>query len=263
MRRLREAGALVAGKTNCDEFAMGSSTEHSAYGPTLNPVDHARVPGGSSGGSAAAVAAGAVSMALGSETGGSVRQPAAFCGVVGIKPTYGRVSRYGLVAFGSSLDQIGTFGRDVASAARLLAAISGRDDRRRHDARPRRRSPPPGPAPASLAGTVIGVPREYFPEGLHAGVARGHATGRSARLRDLGAELRDVSLPHTRYAVPDLLHHRARGGARRTSRATTACGTACAWPTALSDVRALYARHARPAASAPRCGAASCSAPTC
>jgi len=200
VRRLREAGAIVAGKANCDEFAMGSSTEHSAYGPTLNPVDHTRVPGGSSGGSAAAVAAGAVTMALGSETGGSVRQPAAFCGIVGIKPTYGRVSRYGLVAFGSSLDQIGTLGRDVASAARLLAAISGRDDR---DGTTLDRVPlgEPGPAAASLAGTVIGVPREYFPEGLHAGVRE--ATRRAlGRLKELGAEIRGVSLPHTKYAVP-------------------------------------------------------------
>jgi aspartyl-tRNA(Asn)/glutamyl-tRNA(Gln) amidotransferase subunit A len=200
VRRLRQAGAIVAGKTNCDEFAMGSSTEYSAYGPTRNPVDPARVPGGSSGGSAAAVAAGAVAMALGSETGGSVRHPAAFCGVVGIKPTYGRVSRYGLVAFGSSLDQIGTFGRDVASAARLLAAISGRDQR---DATTLDRDalPPPGPAPASLAGTVIGVPREYFPDGLHAGI-RAASDRALACLRDLGAEVRDVSLPHTKYAVP-------------------------------------------------------------
>ena len=200
VRRLRAAGALVAGKTNCDEFGMGSSTEFSCYGPTRHPLDPARVPGGSSGGSAAAVAAGAVSLALGSETGGSVRQPAAFCGVVGIKPTYGRVSRYGLVAFGSSLDQIGTFGRDVASAARLLAAISGRDplDATSLDRDP---LPPPGPAPASLAGTVIGIPRESFGEGLQPGVAAAMRRA-SDRLRALGAELREVSLPHTRYAVP-------------------------------------------------------------
>ena len=200
VRRLRAAGALVAGKTNCDEFAMGSSTEFSCYGASLNPRDHDRVPGGSSGGSAVAVATGAVSLALGSETGGSVRQPAAFCGVVGIKPTYGRVSRYGLVAFGSSLDQIGTIGRDVAGAARLLSVISGRDplDATSLDRDP---LPPPGPAATSLAGTVIGVPREYFGEGLHPGVAAG--MGRAMdRLRALGAELRDVSLPHTRYAVP-------------------------------------------------------------
>jgi aspartyl-tRNA(Asn)/glutamyl-tRNA(Gln) amidotransferase subunit A len=200
VRRLRGAGALVAGKTNCDEFAMGSSTEYSAYGPTLNPVDPTRVPGGSSGGSAAAVASGAVDMALGTETGGSVRQPAAFCGIVGIKPTYGRVSRYGLVAFGSSLDQIGTFGKDVRSAARLLAAISGRDDR---DSTTLDRVPlsEPGPAPTSLAGTVIGVPREYLPEGLHPGV-RAACDRALKKLKELGAEIRDVSLPHTKYAIP-------------------------------------------------------------
>lgn len=200
VRRLRAAGALIAGKTACDEFAMGSSTEWCAYGPTRNPVDPTRVPGGSSGGSAAAVAAGAVTMALGSETGGSVRQPAAFCGVVGIKPTYGRVSRYGLVAFGSSLDQIGTFGRDVTSAARLLSVVSGRDDR---DATTLDRVPLPAPEPAasSLAGTVIGVPREYFPAELHGGV-RAASDRALAVLRGLGAEIRDVSLPHTPYAVP-------------------------------------------------------------
>ncbi|MBI4543245.1 MAG: Asp-tRNA(Asn)/Glu-tRNA(Gln) amidotransferase subunit GatA [Gemmatimonadetes bacterium] len=200
VRRLRDAGAMVAGKTNCDEFAMGSSTEHSAYGPTLNPAAPGRVPGGSSGGSAAAVAAGVVSMALGSETGGSVRQPAAFCGIVGIKPTYGRVSRYGLVAFGSSLDQIGAFGKDVVSAARLLAAVSGRDalDATTLDQIPLAE---PGAAPTSLAGTVVGVPREYFPEGLHAGVRAATDRARAA-LQALGAEMREVSLPHTPYAVP-------------------------------------------------------------
>jgi len=200
VRRLRAAGAIVAGKTVCDEFAMGSSTEWCAFGPSRHPLDPTRVPGGSSGGSAAAVAAGAVTMALGSETGGSVRQPAAFCGVVGIKPTYGRVSRYGLVAFASSLDQIGTLGKDVASAARLLGVISGRDDR---DATSLDRIPlgEPGPAPATLKGTVIGVPREYFPAGLHPGV-RAASDRALARLRDLGAEVRDVSLPHTPYAVP-------------------------------------------------------------
>lgn len=200
VKRLREHGAIVAGKTTCDEFAMGSSTEHCAFGPALNPIDRTRVPGGSSGGSAVAVASGAVDMALGSETGGSVRQPAAFCGIVGIKPTYGRVSRYGLVAFGSSLDQISPFGKDVRTAALLLSAISGRDER---DATTLDRVPltPPGPVPSSLAGTVIGVPKEYFPEGLHPGVQAACARAKE-RLRALGAELRDVSLPHTKYAIP-------------------------------------------------------------
>lgn len=197
--RLRAAGALVAGKTNLDEFAMGSSTEHSAYGRVLHPLHAELVPGGSSGGSAAIVAAGAVRAALGSETGGSVRQPAAFCGVVGIKPTYGRVSRFGLVAFGSSLDCISTFGATVADAAALLAAISGPDPR---DATTLDLGPITVPPPrADLAGMVIGVPQEYFPADLHPGV-RAACDRALARLRDLGAELREVSLPHTRYAVP-------------------------------------------------------------
>lgn len=200
VRRLREHGAFIAGKTVCDEFAMGSSTEHSAFGPSKNPFDLARVPGGSSGGSAVAVAAGAVDYALGSETGGSVRQPAAFCGIVGIKPTYGRVSRYGLVAFGSSLDQVGTFGKDVKGAATLLSAISGRDDRD-PTTLDRVPLPAPGAAPKTLAGTVIGVPDEYFPDGLHPGVKA--ACDRAlAALKALGAEIRRVSLPHTKYAIP-------------------------------------------------------------
>ncbi|HYU08770.1 MAG TPA: Asp-tRNA(Asn)/Glu-tRNA(Gln) amidotransferase subunit GatA [Gemmatimonadales bacterium] len=197
--KLKAAGALIAGKTNCDEFAMGSSTEHSAYGRVLHPLDKTRVPGGSSGGSAALVAAGAVPAALGSETGGSVRQPAAFCGVVGIKPTYGRVSRYGLVAFGSSLDQIGVFGRSVHDAARVLSVISGRDPR---DATCEDRDPLRLPTvPESLQGFVIGLPREYFPPELDPAVRR--ACDRAVRhLKDLGAAVREVSLPHTPYAVP-------------------------------------------------------------
>ena len=206
VERLRAAGGVVLGKTNMDEFAMGSSTEHSAYGPTRNPLDPTRVPGGSSGGSAAAVAAGLAPIALGSETGGSVRQPASFCGVVGVKPTYGRVSRYGLVAFASSLDQIGVFGRSVDDAALALGAIAGRDAndstsvdtpvpdyraavrRARTDARP-------------LAGTVIGRPQEYFPSDLHAGV-RTRCEAALDALRTLGATVRDVSLPHTQFAIP-------------------------------------------------------------
>jgi aspartyl-tRNA(Asn)/glutamyl-tRNA(Gln) amidotransferase subunit A len=197
--RLKAAGALIAGKTNCDEFAMGSSTEHSAFGRTHHPLDPTRVPGGSSGGSAALVGAGVVPAALGSETGGSVRQPAAFCGVVGIKPTYGRVSRYGLVAFGSSLDQIGVFGRTVSDAGRVLAAISGRDPL---DSTCEDRDPLPLPAvPENLQGFVIGIPKEYFPPDLDPGVRR--ACDRLIRLlKDLGAAVRDVSLPHTAYAIP-------------------------------------------------------------
>ncbi len=197
--KLKAAGALIAGKTNCDEFAMGSSTEHSAYGRVVHPLDKTRVPGGSSGGSAALVAAGAVPAALGSETGGSVRQPAAFCGVVGIKPTYGRVSRYGLVAFGSSLDQIGVFGRSVHDAARVLSVISGRDPR---DSTCEDRDPLRLPTvPESLQGFVIGLPREYFPPELDPAVRR--ACDRAVRLmKELGAAVREVSLPHTPYAVP-------------------------------------------------------------
>ncbi len=198
--RLRAAGALIAGKTNMDEFAMGSSTERSAFGPTLNPHDPERVPGGSSGGSAAAVAAGMVPAALGSDTGGSVRQPASFCGVVGLKPTYGRVSRYGLVAFASSLDQVGTLGRSVADAAALLEVIAGPD--------PRDATCATRPAPDLLSGLddgveglVIGVPEEYFPDDLDPGV-RDRCNAALAALTDAGAEVRRVSLPHTHLAVP-------------------------------------------------------------
>jgi aspartyl-tRNA(Asn)/glutamyl-tRNA(Gln) amidotransferase subunit A len=199
VRRAREAGAVVVGKTNMDEFAMGSSTENSAYGPTLNPHDRGRVPGGSSGGSAAAVAAGLVPMALGSDTGGSVRQPAAFCGVVGIKPTYGRVSRYGLVAYASSLDQIGTFGRTVADAARLLHVVAGHDPR---DATSVER-PVPDFVQATgrgVEGLVVGVPDEYMPEGL-APELRALMDRASAALAERGAEVRRVSLRHTRHAI--------------------------------------------------------------
>ena len=199
VRRLRDAGAMIAAKANLDEFAMGSSTEHSAYGRVLNPLDHSLVPGGSSGGSAALVAAGVTTTALGSETGGSVRQPASFCGVVGVKPTYGRVSRFGLVAFGSSLDCISTFGRTTEDAARVLCAISGHDP-----LDPTTRAEAPLTMPAvrrDLRGVVVGLPREYFPADLHPGVRAG-CDRAIAALKALGAEVRDVSLPNTRFAVP-------------------------------------------------------------
>ncbi|MGN6393601.1 MAG: Asp-tRNA(Asn)/Glu-tRNA(Gln) amidotransferase subunit GatA [Gemmatimonadales bacterium] len=197
--RLRAAGAMMAAKANMDEFAMGSSTEHSAFGRVKHPLDPDRVPGGSSGGSAALVAAGVVPAALGSETGGSVRQPASFCGIVGVKPSYGRVSRFGLVAFGSSLDCVSVFGRSVDEAARVLVAMSGHDplDRTTLD-----RPPLPRPEPRrDLAGLRIGLPREYFPGDLHPGVAAGLERTRRA-VRELGAELVDVSLPHSAFAVP-------------------------------------------------------------
>ncbi len=197
--RLKQAGGLIACKTNLDEFAMGSSTEHSAFGRTLHPERAELVPGGSSGGSVALTAAGAVDAALGSETGGSVRQPAAFCGVVGLKPTYGRVSRYGLVAFGSSLDQIGVTARSVEMAARVLSAISGRDS---NDWTTADRDPIAcDGAPLDLEGMTIGIPVEYMNAGLDAGVKRvcEHAID---VLRGAGAVLRDVSLPHTHLALP-------------------------------------------------------------
>ena len=200
VRRLREAGAVIVGKTNMDEFAMGSSTENSAFGPTRNPHDRTRVPGGSSGGSAAAVAAGLVDAALGSETGGSVRQPAAFCGVVGIKPSYGRVSRYGLVAFASSLDQIGMIGRTVKDAAKLLQVVAGADPL---DATCSRREVPDFVAASDgdVGGVVVGVPEEYLPPELDAEVAR-LCNQALDRLRARGAQVRRVSLPHTSYAIP-------------------------------------------------------------
>jgi aspartyl-tRNA(Asn)/glutamyl-tRNA(Gln) amidotransferase subunit A len=199
VERLRSAGGMLAIKANMDEFAMGSSTEHSAFGRVHHPLDSGRVPGGSSGGSAALVAAGVVPAALGSETGGSVRQPASFCGVVGVKPSYGRVSRYGLVAFGSSLDCISVFGRTVEDAALVLSVISGPDPL---DATTVDRAPMPVPsARADLRGLTIGLPREYFPADLDAGVAA--ALQRTIeRVRELGGQIREVSLPHAGYAVP-------------------------------------------------------------
>jgi aspartyl-tRNA(Asn)/glutamyl-tRNA(Gln) amidotransferase subunit A len=196
--RLRDAGAIVAAKANMDEFAMGSSTEHSAFGRVKHPLDPDRVPGGSSGGSAALVAAGVVPAALGSETGGSVRQPASFCGIVGVKPTYGRVSRFGLVAFGSSLDCISVFGKDVATAGQVTAAISGADPL---DATTVDRPPMQLPAPRTdLAGLTIGLPREYFPADLHPGVRA--AMDRTIQaIHDLGGRTVEVSLPSSPFAV--------------------------------------------------------------
>ena len=200
VERLQQAGAVIVGKTNCDEFAMGSSTENSAYGPVRNPWDTSRVPGGSSGGSAVAVAAGMATAALGSDTGGSIRQPASFSGVVGFKPTYGRVSRYGLVAFGSSLDQIGPLANSVEDAARILGVIAGRD--------PKDSTSLDVEVPDYLQalggdarGLRVGVPREYYGEGLDPEV-RASVEAAIDKLKDLGAEIVSVSLPHTEYAVP-------------------------------------------------------------
>jgi aspartyl-tRNA(Asn)/glutamyl-tRNA(Gln) amidotransferase subunit A len=200
VRRIRDAGGIIVGKTNMDEFAMGSSTENSAFGPTRNPHDRSRVPGGSSGGSAAAVASGLVAAALGSDTGGSVRQPAGLCGVVGIKPTYGRVSRYGLVAFGSSLDQVGTFGRSVVDATRLLEVIAGPD---RLDSTCADRAVPDLLAETSrdIRGMTIGIPAEFFGSGLDADV-RDLCGSAITRLEAAGANIREISLPHTRFAIP-------------------------------------------------------------
>jgi aspartyl-tRNA(Asn)/glutamyl-tRNA(Gln) amidotransferase subunit A len=200
VERLQAAGAVSLGKLNCDEFAMGSSTETSAYHTTANPWDSERVPGGSSGGSAAAVAAGMAPAALGTDTGGSIRQPAGLCGVSGLKPTYGRVSRYGLIAYGSSLDQIGPFAWTAADLAIVLQAIAGHD--------PRDGTSSQAPVPdysAALTGDVrglrVGVPREYFVEGMEPGVEA--ATREAiAVLADRGAEVVEVSLPYTRYALP-------------------------------------------------------------
>jgi aspartyl-tRNA(Asn)/glutamyl-tRNA(Gln) amidotransferase subunit A len=198
--RLRQAGAVLLGKTNTDEFAMGSSTENSGYFTTHNPWDPSRVPGGSSGGSAAAVAADECLGALGTDTGGSIRQPAAFCGVAGLKPTYGRVSRYGLVAFASSLDQAGPLAKDVEDCATLLQVISGHDERDSTSA-----SLPVPDFAAALQGDIqglrLGVPREYFVEGMQDAVEGALRTALGV-LENRGAELVEVTMPHTEYALP-------------------------------------------------------------
>lgn len=197
--RLRSADAVLIGKTNMDEFAMGSSTENSAFGPTKNPRDLSRTPGGSSGGSAAAVAGAMAPCSLGSDTGGSIRQPASFTGTVGIKPTYGRVSRYGLIAFASSLDQVGPLATDVGGAARVLSVIAG------HDPRDSTSLDVPvgdyeGACGKSVRGVRVGVPNEYFAEGLDAEVEQSVRAALSA-LSAAGCIVRPVSLPHTRFAV--------------------------------------------------------------
>jgi len=198
--RMEAAGAIVLGKLNCDEFAMGSSTENSAYHPVHNPRDKSRVPGGSSGGSAAAVAAGMAVATLGSDTGGSIRQPASFCGVVGLKPTYGRVSRYGLIAFASSLDHIGPFANTVKDAALVLRTIAGRD--------PMDSTSAPVPVPNYVAeletpveSIKVGVAKEYFGDGLDPEV-RAAVEAAIQKLAELGCEIVPVSLPHTEYAIP-------------------------------------------------------------
>jgi aspartyl-tRNA(Asn)/glutamyl-tRNA(Gln) amidotransferase subunit A len=199
IERLLSAGAVIVGKTNCDEFAMGSSNENSAFGTVKNPWDTRRVPGGSSGGSAASVAAGIVPVALGSDTGGSVRQPASLCGTVGLKPTYGRNSRYGLVAFASSLDQVGVFGRKVYDVARVLQVIAGRD---RFDS-----TTAAVPVPDytsrltdSIAGARIGFPKALFGEGLDDEVRKA-VLNAVETYRELGANIVDVDLPHAKYAI--------------------------------------------------------------
>jgi aspartyl-tRNA(Asn)/glutamyl-tRNA(Gln) amidotransferase subunit A len=202
VKKLQAAGAIVIGKTNTDEFAMGSSTENSAYGVTHNPWDLSRVPGGSSGGSAAAVAARLVPAALGTDTGGSVRQPASFCGVTGLKPTYGRVSRYGLIAFGSSLDCVGAFGRAANDVATIFEIMAGRDPL---DATSAEVDVPltalHSAQGESLQGMRIGVPQEYFIEGMQAEVQE-KTRAAIAQMETLDAEVCEISLPHTEYALP-------------------------------------------------------------
>jgi len=199
VKKLVEAGAIIVGKTNTDEFAMGSSTENSAYGVTRNPWDLNRVPGGSSGGSATSVAARYVPAALGTDTGGSVRQPASLCGVTGLKTTYGRVSRFGLIAFGSSLDTVGAFGRTAEDVAQIFLVMAGRDEK---DA-----TSVDAPVPQikfngdAVRGKRIGVPKEYFISGIQPEVEE-KTRAAINQLKELGAEIREISLPHTGYALP-------------------------------------------------------------
>ena len=224
--KLEAAGAVLLGKINCDEFAMGSSNENSAYGPVRNPVDTDRVPGGSSGGSAAAVAANMAVATLGSDTGGSIRQPASFCGVVGVLPTYGRVSRYGLIAFASSLDRVGPFASNVRDAATMLGVIAG------HDPCDATSSPAPVEdyAAESDKGAEhlrIGVPAEYFADGLDPEVRAAIEKGIDA-LKSAGCTIKPVSLPHTEVRCARLLPHCHGRGQRqpRPLSETPACATA-------------------------------------
>ncbi|MBI4212153.1 MAG: Asp-tRNA(Asn)/Glu-tRNA(Gln) amidotransferase subunit GatA [Deltaproteobacteria bacterium] len=198
--KLDRSGAVLLGKLNMDEFAMGSSNEHSAYGPVKNPWDLTRTPGGSSGGSAAAIAADLCAGTFGTDTGGSIRQPAAMCGIVGMKPTYGRVSRYGIIAFASSLDQVGPMAKDVMDCALLLNAITG------HDARDATSIAAPVPdythgLQSGIKGLTIGVPREYFIDGIDPQIEN-HVRSAIDQLKLLGANIVEISLPHTEYAVP-------------------------------------------------------------
>ena len=199
IEKLRAADAIIIGKTNMDEFAMGSSTENSAFGPVKNPVDESRVPGGSSGGSAVAVAAGMATAALGTDTGGSIRQPAGLCGVFGLKPTYGRVSRYGLIAFASSFDQIGPFANSARDIARVLEVIAGHDERDSTSAK----VPVPDYLSAmdrNVNGLKLGLPKEYFNDALNPEI-RSVLERRIAQLKDCGAEIVEVSLPHSEYTI--------------------------------------------------------------
>ncbi|MDZ7290080.1 MAG: Asp-tRNA(Asn)/Glu-tRNA(Gln) amidotransferase subunit GatA [candidate division KSB1 bacterium] len=199
IQKLEQEDAIIIGKTNMDEFAMGSSNENSAFGPVKNPVNEEYVPGGSSGGSAVAVAANLAMVSLGTDTGGSIRQPAAFCGVVGMKPTYGRVSRFGLVAFASSLDQIGAFAHSVEDVARILEVICG------HDERDSTSAPVPVEAfsqflDGEVRGKVIGLPKEYLSEGVQKEIREAVASA-TDRLQQAGAVVKEISLPHTKYAI--------------------------------------------------------------
>ena len=264
--KLREADAILIGKTNCDEFAMGSSTENSAYQITRNPWDFQRTPGGSSGGSAAAVAASFAPLSLGTDTGGSIRQPACHCGIVGLKPSYGRVSRFGLIAYGSSLDQIGPFAHDVRDAALLLEVIAGHD--------PRDSTCVNQPVPTytatleqPLKPLTIGVPREYFnePEGSATGSGLDPEIEQAVRAalkvyEAGGATIKEISLPHSPYAVAAYYLVATAEASAAISLATTASTSAIAPPS--SPASSTWSRNPAAKASARKSNAASCSAPT-